>query len=81
MSTFKLKDIKKGDSATILGYEESLRSYRTKLLSMGLTKGTKIQVENVAPFGDPISIKVRDFNLSLRKDEADALILGKEVNE
>jgi len=42
---------------------------------MGLTRGTEIKVKNVAPLGDPIHIAVRDFELSLRADEAEALLL------
>jgi len=54
---------------------ETHRSYRSKLLSMGLTRGTPLQVRNIAPLGDPIIVSVRGFDLSLRRDEADALVL------
>lgn len=65
----------------IVGYAPTHRSYRSKLLSMGLTRGTVIVVRNIAPFGDPIHISVRDFELSLRGDEADALILERPDEE
>jgi ferrous iron transport protein A len=43
---------------------------------MGLTRGTTIRLTKVAPMGDPVEIEVRDFSLSLRKDEARVLMLA-----
>tara|TARA_B100000315_G_C14246236_1_gene437572 strand:+ start:307 stop:444 length:138 start_codon:yes stop_codon:yes gene_type:complete len=37
---------------------------------MGLVSGSEIEMERVAPMGDPIEIKVKGYNLSLRKEEA-----------
>ena len=73
----RLRDLAIGDVARVIGFEPTGREYRSRLLSMGLTHGTVIMVRNIAPMGDPIHIVVRDFDLSLRKDEADALILQK----
>lgn len=42
---------------------------------MGLTPKTEFEVVRVAPLGDPVEILVRGFHLSLRKQEADALII------
>lgn len=75
----KLKDLQIGNQAKVIGYEKNDRVYRDKLLSMGLTRGVIIKVVKKAPLGDPIDIEVRGFNLSLRKDEANILIL-EEVN-
>jgi ferrous iron transport protein A len=50
------------------------RDYKRKLLAMGLTPGTELRVTRHAPLGDPTEIEVRNFRLSLRKHEADALI-------
>ena len=44
---------------------------RRRLLDMGLTPGTGLQVTGKAPFGDPIEILVRGYKLSLRKSEAE----------
>ena len=46
---------------------------------MGLTPGTEFTVTRVAPLGDPVEILVRGFKLSLRKDEAAALVV-EELN-
>jgi ferrous iron transport protein A len=73
----KLKDFSPGEKVEIIGYESSSRVYREKLLAMGLTRGTVVKLKKVAPFGDPVEITVRGFNLSLRKDEADVLRVRK----
>ncbi len=75
MTTCRLRELPIGSIARIQGIRDTHRSYRSKLLSMGLTRGTPILVRNVAPLGDPILVSVRGFDLSLRRDEADALIL------
>ena len=77
MLRVKLDKMTPGCRAVITGYAEGPRPYRAKLLSMGLTRGTVIELLKVAPLGDPIEIKVRGFNLSLRKTEASILILEK----
>ena len=43
---------------------------RTRMMDMGLIKGTEIKVIRVAPLGDPIEFEVKGYNLSLRKNEA-----------
>ncbi len=73
----KLKDLSPGEKAEIIGYDTSSHAYREKLLSMGLTRGTVVTLKKVAPFGDPVEISVRGFNLSLRKDEANVLRVRK----
>ncbi|TVQ21923.1 MAG: ferrous iron transport protein A [Spirochaetaceae bacterium] len=75
MTQCRLRDVPVGGMARVIGIDESHRSYRSRILSMGLTRGTPIFVQRIAPFGDPIHITVRDYELSLRRDEADALVL------
>ena len=48
-----------------------------KLLEMGCTPGEKIMVERKAPFNDPIAIVVSGFMLSLRKQDANKIIVKK----
>lgn len=71
----KLKDLTIGEEAVISGYEQGEDIYRKKLLSMGLTKGTKITLLKYAPLGDPVEILIRGFKLSLRKREVEILFL------
>ena len=54
---------------------------KKRLLNMGILPGTKIYIERVAPFGDPIEIKLRGFRLSLRKDEAKSIFVEKYETE
>jgi len=68
-----LKEMRVGESGRVAGYSESGRGYRRKLLAMGLTLGTELNVTRVAPMGDPVEIQVRGFKLSLRRDEAAAV--------
>ena len=72
-----LKDLAVGDTARVVGFGEGSKAYRRKLLSLGLTPGTKLAVTRWAPLGDPVEIKLRGFSLSLRKDEAASLIVEK----
>jgi len=73
----KLKNLKPNDEMIVLGYEDNGDFiYREKLLSMGITRGTKIKFLKSAPLGDPLQIEVRGFSVSLRKEEADILIIG-----
>lgn len=46
---------------------------RHRLLEMGLTPGTRVELIRVAPMGDPVEIRVRGYRLSLRKSEASAV--------
>lgn len=71
----KLSQVPVRTRLRVIGYESMATGYRRRLLAMGLTPGTDIQVERLAPLGDPVEIKLRGFSLSLRKEEADALIL------
>ena len=74
-----LADIAVGKTGTVLGFNKDTTTYRQKLLAMGFIKGTTFRVIRVAPMGDPVEIKVRDFSISLRREEARALRV-KEIS-
>lgn len=71
----KLKNLKPGQSAKIKKIDTIDRSFRTKLIALGLVPGAMLTVLRTAPLGDPVEIKVRGAHLSLRKHEADILLL------
>lgn len=48
---------------------------KRRIMDMGITKGVEIYVRKVAPLGDPIEITVRGYELSLRKDDAEMIIV------
>ncbi len=49
--------------------------HRARLLEMGLLVGTPVELVRFAPLGDPVEIKIRGYNLSLRKHEADLVMV------
>ncbi len=78
MKDIKIKDLEIGDIAKVVKYENfGNRQYRSKILSMGLTRGAIIKVLKKAPFGDPIEIEIRGFHLTLRKNEANMIIVRR----
>lgn len=48
---------------------------RPRLMEMGLLVGTKVELVRFAPMGDPVEIKVRGYNLTLRKHEAEQIFV------
>ena len=72
-----LRDMEVGEKGKVFGYTKGATVYREKLLAMGLTRGTEFTVERKAPMGDPVEIHVRGFALTLRKDEASALMVER----
>ena len=70
-----LRDVAIGDTATVrrLTGEGALKRH---IMDMGITKGTSVFVRKVAPPGDPIEVTVRGYELSLRKSEAESILIG-----
>jgi len=46
---------------------------KRRIMDMGITKGTQIYIRKVAPLGDPVEIRVRGYELSLRKADAEMI--------
>lgn len=67
-------DLKPGEKGRILeiNVEDTLKN---KLLELGMTPGTLVQFVRTAPLGDPINIKVRGFNLGIRRAVAQNIVL------
>ena len=64
-----LKDIRPGHSAKVVKLHGE-GAIRRRIMDMGITKGVEIFVRKVAPLGDPMEINVRNFEMSLRKEDA-----------
>lgn len=64
-----LSDLKVGETAVVLKITGE-GALRRRIMDMGVTKGTHITVRKVAPLGDPIEVTVRDYELSIRKQDA-----------
>jgi Fe2+ transport system protein FeoA len=67
-----LKELKRGEKGRVVKIGGSGSIHR-RLLDMGLVSGSEVEMERVAPLGDPIEIKVKGYNLSLRKEEAGSI--------
>jgi ferrous iron transport protein A len=72
----RLSELKAGTVARILSFENN--DLFLKLMEMGCVPGELVKVEQVAPLGDPISITVAGYNLSLRLNEADNIFVEVE---
>jgi ferrous iron transport protein A len=64
-----LKDTKKGDTVTVVKLHGE-GPLKRRIMDMGITKGTEVFVRKVAPLGDPVEVRVRGYELSIRKDDA-----------
>lgn len=67
-----LKEVGCGQTATVkrLNGEGPVKR---RIMDMGITKGTAVYVRKVAPLGDPIEVRVRGHELSLRKRDAEMI--------
>jgi ferrous iron transport protein A len=61
-----------GQKATVAEIKLSPES-RPRLMEMGLLVGTPVELVRFAPLGDPVEIKVRGYNLTIRKHEAEQI--------
>ena len=66
-------DLKIGERAVITQFNDETMSL--KLLEMGCLPGTEVQLKYIAPFGDPICIRVLGYTLSMRKEEAATILV------
>ena len=69
-----LRDVAIGETATVrrLVGEGALKRH---IMDMGITKCVEVFVRKVAPLGDPIEVTVRGYELSLRKSEAESVLV------
>ena len=69
-----LRDVAIGESATVrrLTGEGAVKRH---IMDMGITKGTEVFVRKVAPLGDPVEITIRGYELSIRRNEAENILV------
>ena len=65
-----LRDVPIGETAKVVKLRGT-GAIKRRIMDMGITRGVEIYVRKVAPLGDPIEIKVRGYELSLRKAYAE----------
>lgn len=67
-----LKEAKIGETVKVLKLSGE-GAVKRRIMDMGITKGVEIFVRKVAPLGDPVEIRVRGYELSLRKADAEKI--------
>ncbi len=70
-----LRDVKVGETATVVKLHGE-GAVKRRIMDMGITKNTEVYVRKVAPLGDPVEVTVRNYELSIRKADAEMI----EVN-
>jgi Fe2+ transport system protein FeoA len=71
----RLSDCQLGEAIEVLSIEDDFMA--TKLIEMGMTEHLKTKIVLIAPLGDPIAIDIKGFTLSLRKSEAEKILVKK----
>jgi ferrous iron transport protein A len=67
-----LSMLKPGETGKIVKME-AIGPLKRRLMDMGVLVGEKVKVEKVAPLGDPLEVTIKNYNLSLRKKEAEGI--------
>ena len=80
MNPSSLNSLRVGQSARV-SHIEAEPAMRRRLLDMGLTPKTQVTVQKVAPMGDPIELRLRGYELTLRLDDAREIALGAPDGE
>ena len=73
----RLDEFKIGETGLIKKVEGEGR-LRRRLFDMGVTPGAKVYLRKKAPLGDPIEVTIRGYELTLRKSEAELVLLEVE---
>ncbi|NDO45674.1 ferrous iron transport protein A [Clostridium sp. MD294] len=69
-----LRDVKIGETVIVQKLTGN-SVIKRRIMDMGITKNTEIFVRKVAPLGDPIEVMVRGYELSLRKSDAEMILI------
>ena len=72
-----LKDVKIGETAKVVKLHGE-GAIKRRIMDMGITKGVEIYVRKIAPLGDPVEITVRGYELSVRKADAEMILLKED---
>lgn len=67
-----LKDVKCGEKVTVVKLHGE-GAVKRRIMDMGITKGVEIFIRKLAPLGDPIEVNIRNYELTLRKADAEMI--------
>ena len=69
-----LKDVNVGETVKVVKLNGE-GAVKRRIMDMGLTKGVEVYVRKIAPLGDPVEVTVRGYELSVRKADAEMIIV------
>jgi len=69
-----LKDVNVGETVKVVKLDGE-GAVKRRIMDMGLTKGVEVYVRKIAPLGDPVEVTVRGYELSVRKADAEMIIV------
>ena len=67
-----LRDVKVGETVKVVKLHGE-GAVKRRIMDMGITKGVQVYVRKVAPLGDPVEVTVRNYELSIRKADAEMI--------
>ena len=67
-----LRDVNVGETAKVVKLHGE-GAVKRRIMDMGITKGVEVYVRKLAPLGDPIEVNVRNYELSIRKADAEMI--------
>lgn len=70
-----LKEMKVGETGVVKKVDGE-GAVKRRIMDMGITKGTEVYIRKVAPLGDPVEVTVRGYELSVRKADAEMILLA-----
>lgn len=76
-----LSDLRKGQVAKVLDFHNDNAALKRHLLDMGITRGVIVKVKKIAPFGNPIDLELRGYELAMRVEDLrniDIVVLKNE---
>ncbi len=75
-----LASLKKGCQAKILGFNNAEQPSTQRLMQLGVIKGETVERLRAAPGGDPVEYRVMGYNLSLRRAEAEQILVSSSLS-
>ena len=69
-----LKEVAVGKTVSVVKLHGE-GAVKRRIMDMGITKGVKVKVRKVAPLGDPVEVTIRGYELSLRKEDAEMILV------
>jgi ferrous iron transport protein A len=73
----QLNNLEPGQKGVVVSIKGS-GATRRRIMDMGIVRGSEIKVIRRAPLGDPVEFEIRDYNLTLRKKEAERIYVSLE---